>query len=254
MHKLKDTDRKHYLQLAKQLQPTSEAKIMSSNKTEVTKMKHGKKYRLVPTEIYEKMVAADNRPKPPVDPQVAQLARKQKEVDQVLADQTLHPHEKVERYHEAVEEYMPLYEKMVRPKNKPSEPSDIKNLTQEIHNLVSELKGNTAPTVPYPLSPPLEAPSSSKAPVYAPTMSMFSPPGTTEMPSLSPEPIVKPKPRVTQRGRSPSPAETRSGPLAGKVFKEMFVEDPKKGKSKKSKKDGTRIKSAHGLKWKKINR
>ena len=258
VHKLKGTDRKYYLQLAKQ------------HNTSI--MKHGKSWRLIPAEAYDKLVSIDKRPKPPVNPDVAHLARKKQEVEQVLRDKNLTPHEQVERYHEAMEQYMPLYEKMVRPRNKPSsESSDLKNLTREVHNLVSELRGATATTAttePYEYdygdtatTEPYEYEYEDPLEVARPTKakpSKFSPGEEKQVsPAVSPEiPVAKPMPRVrhsrlyeSRKHRSASPAETRSGPLRGKVYDEMFKEHPKKPKA-----DKTKGKTAKGLKWKTFKR
>ena len=111
VHKLYKENRKPYLRQAKQKQPNKRDRKMSGKPT-----MH--EYRLVPADIYNKLVAADNAPKPPVDPAVAHLDKERRRIDDILDSETLTDNQKIKELNQRMHPYMKHYKEMVRPEKK----------------------------------------------------------------------------------------------------------------------------------------
>ena len=113
VHKLNKENRKPYLKQAKQNQPIKRDHKMSKSNT-----MQGTEYRLVPADFYNKLVAADNTPKPPVDPAVAQLDKERRRIDNILDSETLTDNQKIKELNQHMHPYMKHYKEMVKPEKK----------------------------------------------------------------------------------------------------------------------------------------
>ena len=192
VHGIKGSEKKQYLRMATAMpQPL---------------MKHGKQWRLIPEDTYNKLVkvSSDERPKPPVAPDVAQLDREKKRVEAVRDDPKLTDLEKVKRYDQAQHEYMRRYEDMIRPDNNNektvSTEGNGKLFKTLIQQLIRELRRSS--TVGS-LSPKRKASSSKVAA------------GKVKKKYKSTKKKYRPVPHSV---RKPERMETRFGPVLGEMW------------------------------------
>ena len=106
----------HHLRNVHKLRVESEKyKELLSVAKMATGMKHGSQYRLVPEDMYQKLLTSNDRPRPPVVPPVSELETERKRLSGVLDDPNMTSNQKVKSYHQTMQPYMDDYEKMVRP-------------------------------------------------------------------------------------------------------------------------------------------